>query len=449
MSRFLHLWLIALVVKTALAIWLPLSNDEAYYWVWGHHPQLSYFDHPPMVGWIFWLGKHLDFLGHASRVPGVWLGHLTLLIWHRILSPFLNKQSEHLWLVFVLFSPFLGLGSLIVTPDIPFLFFWSLSLLLLLQVLKKKRFADYFLFGASLGLGFLSKYLIVIFVPISLLWLAFSGEWKKVLWRYVPVTILAGLLFCMPVLYWNYQNEWASFAFQLDHGLVSQKKDLRWPLEYLGAQILILFPTVIWMALRRQEPRGTSFLHFFGWLPIAFFFYTSFKARVEANWPIMAHPAILSLAFLNMQSLMNWKWLKITISIWGIALLVVLSQVIWPWIPMDPKKLKTNEFTKFDVVAAAIKDEPEVYLGSYQMASAVSYRLNRQVYKLNGLNRRDFYDFTPHSQPRGDRFILVAEIGHPLPAWIAQEGYEVANENKLNDEFVMFEVVRRAKDLDR
>lgn len=446
MKSFTRVWLIALAVKTVLAIWLPLSNDEAYYWVWGHHPQWSYFDHPPMVGWLFSIGGLFDSLWNAPRLPGVWLGHLTLLIWHRILAPVLDAKKQTLWLIFVLFSPFLGLGSLIITPDVPLLFFWSLSILLLLKALDQKSPTLYIALGASLGLGFCSKYLIVLFVPIALVWLAFSGRWRAVRWSLVPLTVLFGLIFCLPVLYWNWRHEWASFAFQLNHGLASEQWKAGWPLEYLGAQILLIFPPVLWLALQRREPKDMRFLHYFAWGPLLFFFYTSFKARVEGNWPIMAHPAVLSLAFLNMR---NWRWLKITVGTWAVALLVIFSQIIHPWIPANPKKLKTNEFTKFDVFLPAAMQEKDLYLGSYQMAAAVSYKLKRQVYKLGGMNRRDFYDFQPQSYPNGDRFVLGAEIGHPLPAWVQEKGYQVKSTRRLTDEFQILEVERSAQSPNR
>jgi 4-amino-4-deoxy-L-arabinose transferase-like glycosyltransferase len=445
-KSFWKIWWIALAVKTVIAICLPLANDEAYYWVWGHHPQLSYFDHPPMVGWLFYLGTFLENFGNAARLPGVFLGHITLVVWRTILSPYLDEKKERAWLLFVLFSPFLGLGSMILTPDIPMLFFWSLSLLILLKLLETQKASLYAALGASLGLGFCSKYLIVIFVPITLLWLVLSGEWRKVRWLFVPITIVVGLIFCLPVLIWNAQHDWASFAFQLGHGLVSQKKNPLWPLYYILGQIGILFPVTVWFALSRKEPRQARFLHFFGWLPILFFFLTSFRARVEGNWPAMAHPAILSLAILNNPFS---KWLRGTAIIWFAATLLVFSQVIYPWLPINPKKLKTSEFTKFDVYLPIAKERDDLYLGSYQMAAAVSYKLRKQIYKLDGLNRRDFYDFTPQSHPKSDTFLIGAETGHALPEWVATEGYVVKSDRQLSDEFRLIEVERSAQGSNR
>ncbi len=445
MKKFTQIWLVALVVKTIFAIWLPLSNDEAYYWVWGHHPQLSYFDHPPFVGWLFYLGTFIENFGNAARLPGVWLGHLTLLIWREILKPYMDEKRLSFWLVFILLSPFFGVGSIIITPDVPLVFFWSLSLLLFIRLLQEHRAWQYAAFGAALGLGFCAKYMIVLFVPAALAWIAWSGEWRRVRWALVPVTVFVGLAFCFPVLYWNYRHEWASFVFQLNHGLSEHKKNPLWPLEYIGGQIGLLFPITVYFAARRRELKGAAILHFFGWIPLAFFFYTSFKAHVEANWPTMAHPAILSLAVINAD---NLKWLKVTVGIWATALLIVVSQVIYPWMPIDAKKLKTSEFSRFDFVLPVIEaaDAP-IYLASYQMAGAASYKLRRQVYKLPGLNRRDFYDFTPLSQPSDDKFYVVAEPDHSLPEWLVSGGaYQISRLRTVENLYSLYEVTRSAKD---
>lgn len=446
MKSFWRIWWIALAVKVALAIWLPLASDEAYYWVWSHHPALSYFDHPGLVSWLFWLGHPLESLGNAVRLPGVLLGHLTLLIWTDLLSPFLDQKKKNAWFLFLAVSPFLGLGSLILTPDIPFLFFWSLSLWLLLRAIARGRAFDYAAVGTALGLGFCSKYLIVLFIPAAILWLAVSGEWRKVSWAKLPLAILAGLVFCSPVFIWNAQHQWASFAFQLNHGLQSSRPNPFWPLEYAGSQIGILFPIALWFAVRKKSPPGTSFLHVFGWFPLAFFFYTSFRARVEGNWPTTGHPEILALAFINAE---GSKWLRAQFIVWIAATILIFSEVVSPWIPIDPKKLKTSEFTKFDVFLPIARERSDLYLGSYQMAASVSYKLRRQIYKLEGMNRRDFYDFTSQSRPTGDSFVVGAELNQPLPVWVQDAGYSVVGERQVSDEFRLIEVSRRAQDAHR
>jgi len=41
------------VFKLIYTIGLNVIPDEAYYYLWGKNLALSYFDHPPMIGWFF------------------------------------------------------------------------------------------------------------------------------------------------------------------------------------------------------------------------------------------------------------------------------------------------------------------------------------------------------------------------------------------------------------
>ena len=41
-----------ILLRGVMAGLLPLSADEAYYWLWSLHPAWGYFDHPPMIAWL-------------------------------------------------------------------------------------------------------------------------------------------------------------------------------------------------------------------------------------------------------------------------------------------------------------------------------------------------------------------------------------------------------------
>ncbi len=49
-------WLLAVLLALHFAIGagVGLSVDEAHYLLYAAHPALSYFDHPPLVGWVQW-----------------------------------------------------------------------------------------------------------------------------------------------------------------------------------------------------------------------------------------------------------------------------------------------------------------------------------------------------------------------------------------------------------
>lgn len=57
-ARRLPLWFVAaaagyfVLLKLVLAFGGQVQIDEAYYWMWGQHPQLSYVDHPALNAWL-------------------------------------------------------------------------------------------------------------------------------------------------------------------------------------------------------------------------------------------------------------------------------------------------------------------------------------------------------------------------------------------------------------
>lgn len=40
------------VLKLVFSFGAGPIADEAYYWLWGRHPAIGYFDHPPLMGWV-------------------------------------------------------------------------------------------------------------------------------------------------------------------------------------------------------------------------------------------------------------------------------------------------------------------------------------------------------------------------------------------------------------
>ncbi|WP_413582975.1 ArnT family glycosyltransferase [Bdellovibrio sp. HCB288] len=437
MKDLKRLWLISLFVKLILAALLPLSADEAYYWVWSHRLQLSYFDHPPMVAWLFYLGHFLEPLLNSVRWPAVLLGHCGIWVGVELLRKHIDLEKVRVWIYLVLFSPLLGFGSLIVTPDLPVIFFWILSIYCFDLVLQKKDLKSYAALGCALGLGFCAKYHIVLFVPAILLYLVFERKWREVNWKYVPVTLLTGLLFCLPVILWNYQNDFQSFRFQLDHGFERPDYKAEWTISYVIAQILIIFPWVFWSALRAKVPAPLRYLIYFAWFPLIFFFGTSFKALVEANWPIIAYPAVFMLAVLypRMQ-----QWYRYYVGFFGLLITLAVSMLFIPSLRnMDPKVSEPFDYQK--LAKETVEYQP-LYGNSYQMSSSLWYFSKTPVFKLSGISRYDYFDTFPEAKPQGNKFYLVKREGNGLPQWLSEQQWTYQEIKRVAPDFVVLEFTR-------
>lgn len=417
---------------------MPLSSDEAYYWVWSHHVQLSYFDHPAAVAWLFWLTHAIEDFGGAARWAGVILSHATLVLWLLILKPIMTRNQLKLWLWLALLSPLIGAGSLLITPDIPLMFCWALSLLLFLRWLEQPTAQRAVLLGLSCGLGFCSKYVIVL-EPMFLFFASLViPSWRSAMKKTWWLILLGVIVGSTPVWLWNYLNDFISFRFQAEHGLGHPVWKPSWTYEYILLQVALIFPPIVYWAMRGAK-KSPVWLWLLGWGPLAFFILTSFRGYVEANWPIISYPAVFALAVLAMPG--ATRAYRATIGVWSAALIAVFVLILTQWSPTG-KPIKTREFFEFESLRTAAAEYSPIYARSYQMASQLSFDLKKPIYKLNGMTRRDFFDFLSESVPTGDHFYVMVEKEDGLPIRYREAGYAIASRQPAdkNDPSNNFEI---------
>lgn len=417
-----------------LSALLPLTNDESYYWVWSRYLQLSYYDHPPFVAWLFWLGEFTRWFPGSVRWPGVLLSHAGLAIWLYTLKPFLNEDQRQQWLWLMLLSPLVGGSAIVVTPDLPLMFFYAVSSFLFFKWRSTPNWKMSLLFGLSMGLGFSSKYMMVLFTLSLLPLLLISREIRHSVSRTFLWLLLGAVVGACPVWIWNMMNDFVSFKFQVAHGLGRRWKP-SWTYEYIGAQIALVFPIVLYWALRARQSLPTVF-HLWAWLPLLFFMFTTSRGYVEANWPIAAYPAVFALA--ASQYPLSKRGLSITCWIWGILLsamaIVVIAQPSWS------KRLKFREFHQFDRIVEVGAPLQPLFARSYQMASKLHFELRRPVFKLKGMNRRDFFDYLEGSRPMSGTYYLAVEKTDSLPANYASEGHKIVQKITVDDRFEIWKV---------
>lgn len=390
-----------------------------------------------MIAWLFSLGHFLEPFFNCVRWPAVIMGHLTIGVWLVILKNYFSAEKLKIWIYLVLFSPLLGFGSIILTPDLPVLFFWALSTYFTLQAIEHKKVSDYVLLGISLGLGFCSKYHIVLFVPCLFAYLFFEKKWRDVQWKGVALTIIFGLLFSSPVIFWNIQNHFASFEFQLKHGLEKSSYSPEWTVSYIIGQLLILFPLIVWSAFKANLTSAVRWLAYFGWGPLLFFLMTSFRAMVEANWPIISYPAVLAAALLHPKIK---SWLKAYVIFYGAIFSIVITTLFVPSLRSLNEKI--NEPYFFKEVSSLAKDYVPLYADTYQMASSIWYFSKIPVYKLRGISRFDFFDTLPYSLPQENHFYLLKAKTNGLPEWISKQQWQIKEIKPISKELVLLEFNR-------
>ena len=220
-QRLIRATALLFCLRFLAAFLIDLAPQETYYWNYAEHPALSYFDHPPMIAWVIGAGQF--FLG--KNALGVRLGGLLLTLLSTwllyTLGRFWFNRRAGLWaaLLFQLIPLYFVYG-LLITPDVPLIFFWLLTLYLVSLAVREEKKWAWYLAGAALGLCLLSKYTAIFLVPSTLLWLILDRCYRQWLMRKEPyLALLIAALFFTPVILWNVEHDWASFGFQVSERL--------------------------------------------------------------------------------------------------------------------------------------------------------------------------------------------------------------------------------------
>jgi 4-amino-4-deoxy-L-arabinose transferase-like glycosyltransferase len=321
-----------LLLRVLVDMRFSLVPDEAVYWSWSRHPALGYFDHPPMIAWINWIFSRLigsTELGVRFPMSLMMVGAVAVIVTTaaRIIP---NAQGVK-WVAMIwLVSPLMIGFATISTPDTPAIFFSTCALASVLRVALNDD-ADlpgssaaiwWLLFGLFCGLAFLSKYTTVLLPAAVIASLTLSAKGRRHFRRpYLYLAAILSLLIFSPVIYWNSRHQWASFLFQLHHGVSDPSSDapasripliVRMPLNvllYFAGQALLWTPVLFVIGLVILTANAKRILQiaeidrlllFCAALPLGVFALASAHKLGEANWPCFAYVPL---------SLLTGRWI--------------------------------------------------------------------------------------------------------------------------------------------
>jgi len=262
-SRPYGRWLCAAVAVTVLfKLWLsaalPVTGDEAYFMYWGFAPALGYYDHPPMVGWMFALSSLVSDAGWWLRLPVTLLPVFIALLLYAVLRRALpgqdaGERAALAALGFLLVPP--EVWNVFGTTDAPLAFWSFLSGLAFWRAVRVQSAGWFAAAGALLGLAFLSKYFAVLLGLAYLAYVLVSPRAERQ-WRGFIVTCAAALPFAALNLYWNYQNCWANLEFNLYNRNDDAGLSAKTPLLYMLTVLYLLSPVLLWGLWRKARMGG-------------------------------------------------------------------------------------------------------------------------------------------------------------------------------------------------
>ncbi|MEE8388208.1 MAG: glycosyltransferase family 39 protein [Acidiferrobacterales bacterium] len=343
--RWLFLLLTALLIgNVAGVVFVGAHTDEAYYWMLSQRPGLSYFDHPPLVPWMMRLFTAL--FGHDEvvfRLPAVIAWFVAAWAIFSI-SHQLSNNRQAAWVSLLVFAslPIFQAGFQIVGPDSGLMLFTALTYYCAIRAVNQQSALWWLLAGICTGLGMLSKYNAVL-VPFAVfLTLVLSKRGREQMLTPWPWAAGFLALFCfIPVLIWNYQNEWASFAFQWKHGTDiapgSWYDNLSlYIINQMGVVLPWVFIAMVVAAVKAhhyasyQNPYTLKLMRVGFAVPLVFFGVTGLLVKGQASWPAMAYIPGSILLGIALNQWISKRWVAIIVMFSVMLSLVFVNLLRFP-----------------------------------------------------------------------------------------------------------------------
>lgn len=419
-------WLIACftLLRLLMAATAPLLPQEAYYWTWSRHLDASYFDHPPLASYAIALSTSV----FGQTVFGIKLAAVLWslgwnVLWAKLIHDMFRDRRLTFWSLLALnLTPLYELYGFGPSPDGPLLFFWLATILSIWHLSLSGQARWWYLAGACMGLSWLGKYAGVLLAPVVLLYLLTSAQQRH--WLKTPHPYLAfalAIAVFSPVLFWNFQHDWASLAFQSSRrvGEMGGLKP-RFFVVLVFTQLLVLTPYLFTVSLAaagralrsgvaRQLDDPSRLLALSALVPLLLFTAVSFRSNAKINWLM---PAWWSLIILAMRYLLAQES-KIRQLIWGLRssagvllLIIAMSQVPNLPIPGD-----FNSWSGWKEAAARV-DQLEARLqaqGEKTFVFSPTYKTSSLIWFYNAGQDRTYaqdiygekalqYDYFPRQQ---------------------------------------------------
>ena len=205
-------------IAVLIATPLNLGPDEAQYWSWSLTPAFGYFSKPPMIAWLIGASTAICGDGEACIRITAPLMHGASALFVFFAARTLYDERTGLWSAAAYaLMPGTSFSSLLITTDVPLLFFWALALLALAELRRKPSALWAIVFGLAIGLGLISKYAMLYFVLGIALAFIPTIEGRSLLFsRWGAIALAAAAATFAPNLAWNVLHKFETVAHTVD-----------------------------------------------------------------------------------------------------------------------------------------------------------------------------------------------------------------------------------------
>ncbi len=323
--RWLTFALTAIVLVTGLRVLglafnrTDLFVDEAQYWLWGREMALGAYSKPPLIGWLI---RAATILGGGEGTLQVRLAApvvhgvaaATILALGRMIY---DVRLASLAALIYLTLPAVTLGSLLISTDTPMMLFIVLSMisvrkLALARGEGRPALGWSIALGLCFGLGLMSKYAMIYFLPCFI-----AAGWLCAAWRIrlrdAAIAVLVCAAVIAPNLWWNAAHDFMTARHTADNANWNGVQlKIGSALEFFFSQAGVVGPFVFvgmivaTIRAKSAESRALVVLS----VPIVLLITAQgLMSRALANWAVGAYAAGVLLA---VPVLASRRWLTVS-----------------------------------------------------------------------------------------------------------------------------------------
>ena len=371
---WLGVWWIANLVQAGFT---ELANDEAYYHMFAERIAWGYFDHPPVTALLVWAGERLFGGELGVRFFFTVLQPLYLWILWRLIRPAdAGRRDAALFVVVSAATLMLQLYGFIAVPDGPLMFTTALFLLTFKWFSENRRRAWLWM-GIAMALMAYSKYhgaLVVLF--------ALAANPRQLLRPALYSSGAVALLLLVPHLVWQYEHDWASFAYHL-----SGRNSVFRPgyvVEFLANVLVVFNPFFVplyvqaWRKVKPQTPVGRALKL----LPVAFivfFVLSSLRGYVQPQWVIVSCFGLVCVLFAYARR--HPRTRRYVMRAGGVTVgLIVLVRLVMIFNPLGIRFEVFNNPESYAAIAAEADGRPVVFRYGYAVAAKYAFYTGGEAY---------------------------------------------------------------------
>ena len=367
--RSIPLLFAILMINILQAVFTPLLNDEAYYWVYSQNMDWGYLDHPPLIAFLIKLSGQVLPGEIGVRLFCAILGSFTFFYLFKIIITESNTEIDIKLIILLLGgSIFLNLYSFIAIPDTPLLFFGVMFFWFYQKFLKEDNWQNVLALGLVITLLLYSKYQGILIIGFTIL--AHPEILKR---KSFYIIFLIALVLFTPHIYWLIENDFITVRFlYLESGKV--EFDINNILSYVGEQSGLTGPIFLLLFSILYKPENT-FQKVLKYNVIGIFFFfliCSFRGGINTHWTSIAWLPMLILTYLYLTQKNGMNRLIKSLLILNFLIVIVLRlNLVFTWFAIphisawNPKlmaEILTRETNKKPLVFQNMFIEPSLYM---------------------------------------------------------------------------------------